>query len=182
MHHAIFRFTEAHLFVITTFVPDTPGCRVERVPQPVLLIVYTENTMQGHDKNNRGIQRYPITVKRDCNLGVITFNELEWSDHVAQIVDISVIGLGIVSQQRLEPGLVWFKSHVGGFKSGVLMWSKQEGSAFRAGIRFVPLSREEETYLQEQVQKSRPSQPLRDPHQIISSMLDSIQKERSGLY
>jgi len=138
--------------------------------------------MHSSDKDNRGIKRYPITVKRECNLGVITFDELEWSDHVAQIVDISVIGLGIVSQQRLEPGLVWFKSHVGGFKSGVMMWSKRDGAVYRAGIKFVPLSRKEEEYLQEQVRLSRPSKPLHDPHQIISSMLESFKQEQRDVF
>jgi len=134
------------------------------------------------NKNNRGIQRYPISSSRDCPLGVITFEQIEWTDHVARVVDISVIGIGIESNRQLEPGLVWFKERIGGYRSGVLMWTKREGSQYRGGIKFVSLSRDEEAYLQKQVGQAGPQTPLHDPDRIISSMINSYKKERNAVY
>src|SRR5574341_1118321 len=116
--------------------------------------------MDVHGNKLRGVRRYPVTAHRDCPMGVITFRQLEWNDHHAQLTDISVVGIGIESNQQIEPGLVWFKERIGGYRSGVLMWSKQTGARFRAGIKFVPLSREEEAYLQEQAQQSVPCKPV----------------------
>ncbi len=126
---------------------------------------------------NRQEHRQPIFVHRDCCLGIITFKHLEWTDHVAQLVDISRNGVGIESGNWIEPGFVWFRDRVGGFKGGVLMWSKRQGTRYRAGIRFVPLSRDEEQYVQEQVSCSRPHSPLRDPEAIITTLIESIKKE-----
>lgn len=126
----------------------------------------------------RGIQRYPIAGHRDCSMGVIAFRQLEWTDLVARIVDMSVIGIGIEVNQMVEPGLVWFKESVGGYRSGILVWSKQDGHRYRAGIKFVSLSRDEEAYLQEQVKQSLPREPIRDPKQIISTLIESFKTER----
>ncbi len=133
--------------------------------------------MNARDNKIRGVQRYPVTAHRDCSMGIITFQQLEWNDHHAQIVDISVVGLGIESRQRIDPGLVWFKERIGGYKSGVLMWSRPCGEGFRAGIKFVPLSRNEESYLQEQALQAVPREPLRDPDRIISAIIESVKKE-----
>jgi hypothetical protein len=110
-------------------------------------------------------------------MGIITFQQLEWKNHDAQIVDISIVGVGIESSQQIEPGLVWFKERIGGYKSGVLMWSKQNGPQYRAGIKFVPLSRDEEAYVQEQVKQSLPLEPVHDPARIISTLIESVKKE-----
>jgi hypothetical protein len=110
-------------------------------------------------------------------MGVITFQQLEWKNHDAQIIDISIIGVGIESSQQIEPGLVWFKERIGGYKSGVLMWSKQSGPLYRAGIKFVPLSRDEEAYVQEQVKQSLPLKRVHDPARIISTLIESVKKE-----
>lgn len=137
--------------------------------------------MDAHDNRIRGVQRYPVTSHRDCSMGLITFQQLEWNDHRAQLVDISVVGVGIESSQRIDPGLVWFKERIGGYKSGVLMWSRPCGDGFRAGIKFVHLSRSEESYLQEQALNAVPREPLRDPDQIISAIIESVKKELSEL-
>ncbi|HEX9019964.1 MAG TPA: PilZ domain-containing protein [Nitrospirota bacterium] len=133
----------------------------------------------GANREVRGIQRYPIVGHRDCSLGIIAFKRLEWTDLVARIVDMSVIGIGIEASQQVEPGLVWFKECVGGHKSGVLLWSKPDGPRYRAGIKFVSLSRDEEAYLQEQVKQSLPREPIRDPKRILSMIIESYKKERS---
>jgi hypothetical protein len=123
------------------------------------------------------VQRYPVTTHRDCSLGIISFQQLAWDDHHAQLVDISVVGVGIESQQQISPGLVWFKKRIGGYKSGVLMWSRPFGASYRAGIKFVQLSRHEESYLQEQTRRAIPREPVHDPDRILSSILDAFKKE-----
>lgn len=128
----------------------------------------------------RQAYRHPITVQRDCALGLISFKHLEWTDRTAHLVDISRGGVGIESEERIEPGFVWFKERVGGHKSGVLMWSRRQGDKYRGGIRFVPLSRGEEQHLQEQILCSRPHAPVRNPETIIATIIESLKKEGSG--
>jgi hypothetical protein len=126
----------------------------------------------------RDVQRQPISVKRDCVLGIITFKQLEWKDHIAQIVDLSKKGVGIESITHLEPGFVWFKDRVGGYKGGVLVWSKQHGTRYRAGIKFLFLSRDAEQSVQERLARLKPHTPLRDPEEIIATLMESI--DRNG--
>jgi len=135
--------------------------------------------MEAQNYKHRGVRRYPVSAHRECPMGIITFQGLEWIDHNAQIVDISIIGIGIESNRQIEPGFVWFKERIGGYKSGVLMWSKQSGSRFRAGIKFVPLSRDEEAYVHEQVKQSLPRKPIHDPARIISTLLETVKREVS---
>lgn len=116
-------------------------------------------------------------MQRICNLGVITFRRLDWLEAVANVTDLSVIGVGIESDTRLEPGFVWFKDRVGGYRGGVLMWSALRDGKYHAGIKFVPLSRDEERYVAEQVAWSRPHMPVRDPEAIINTIIHSLKKE-----
>jgi len=126
----------------------------------------------------RDVQRQPISVKRDCVLGIITFKQLEWKDHVAQIVDLSKKGVGVESITHLEPGFVWFRDRVGGYKGGVLVWSKQLGTKCRAGIKFLLLSRDAEQSVQERLARLKAHTPLRDPEEIIATLMESI--DRNG--
>lgn len=136
-------------------------------------------TNQG-EKRARGIQRYCLTSQRTFPLDVIAFDQLKRTEHVVRIVDLSVVGVGIESSERLEPGLVYFNEHVVGQKFGVLTWSKQSGNRYRAGIHFVVLPQEKEAYIREQVKQSRPHKTLRDPEKIIASLLDSMKDETHG--
>jgi len=129
--------------------------------------------------NKRDVQRQPITVKRDCILGIITFKQFEWKDHVAHIVDFSSKGVGIESNAHLEQGFVWFKDRVGGHKSGILVWSKQFGAKYRAGIKFLPLSRNSEQSVQERLSRSKPHTPIRDPEKIIATLMESIERKEN---
>ncbi len=129
------------------------------------------------EKRSQGIQRYCVTSPRTYSLDVIAFDQPTLTEHVVRIVDISVIGVGVESSDRIEPGLICFKEQVGGQKYGVLIWSKPTGARYRAGIQFVVLSPEEEAYLQEQVKQSHPFQSLRDPDKIIASLLQSFKNE-----
>ena len=125
------------------------------------------------------MRRHAISTQRVCRLGIISFKKLHWTDVRARIVDLSVTGVGIDSDEQLEPGFVWFIDRVGGHRGGVLMWSRRQENKYRAGIRFVSLSRDEEQYLQEQVALSQPHEPVRDPETIINTIIHSLKKESS---
>lgn len=125
----------------------------------------------------RGIQRHSITSPRACSLGVIAFNQLKRTDHIVQIVNLSIVGVGIESTEKIEPGLVCFKESVGGHKFGVLTWIKRSEDRYRGGINFVTLSLDKEQYIQEQIRQSRPHRSVSDPENIIASLLDSIKQD-----
>jgi hypothetical protein len=97
----------------------------------------------------REAHREPVVVNRDCRLWIITLKHLEWKTHDSQLVDLSSKGVGIESTAHLEPGFVWFKDRVGRHKGGVLVWSKQRGTKYRAGIKFFNFSLEEEEYVED---------------------------------
>jgi len=128
----------------------------------------------GGEKRSQGIQRYHVTSPRTYSLDVIAFDLPTRTEHIVRIVDISVIGVGIESSDRIDPGLVCFKEQIGGQKYGVLIWSKRGDDRYRAGIQFVVLSPEEDAYLQEQVKQSHPCKSLQDPDKIIASLLASF--------
>jgi hypothetical protein len=128
-------------------------------------------------ERKRDEQRWPIVEKWDCVLGIITLKQSEWKDHVAQIINLSSKGVGIESNAHLDPGFVWFKDRVGGHKGGVLIWSKQLGAKYRAGIKFINLSRDEEEYVEERIERFKPHTPLREPEQIIATLIESEKRE-----
>jgi hypothetical protein len=125
----------------------------------------------------REAQREPVISNRDCSLGIITLKHFEWKNHDAKLVDLSIKGVGIESEAHLEPGFVWFKNRVGGHKGGVLVWSKQLGTIYRAGIKFLNLSRDEEDYVEERIDRFKPHIPLREPEKIIATLIESEKKE-----
>jgi hypothetical protein len=129
---------------------------------------------ENEEDKNRGIQRYSIASRRTSSLGVITFGQLMRTEHVVRIVNLSVVGVGIESSERIEPGLVCFKEQVGGHKFGVLTWSRQSGDQYRAGINFLTLPHEQEVYLRKQAELSRPGRTLGDPERVSAALLESI--------
>lgn len=126
----------------------------------------------------KGVRRYHAAATRDCPLGVISFDRLVWTDHVVRIINLSVLGAGIESKKRIEPGLVWFKERVGGYKCGVLKWrSEESGPPYQAGIEFLSLPRNVEEYLQEQVKQSRPRKIIPDPDHIIAALITTMHEQ-----
>ena len=126
-------------------------------------------------KSTRQSRRYEVENKRrECSLCVITFKDLAWKDYTAMLMDISRHGAGIESDARIDPGFIWFRDRVGGYKGGVLMWSRQAGQRFRAGIRFIPLSRSEEQFINEQIGLVRANKPLQDPVAVITTIMESL--------
>jgi hypothetical protein len=122
----------------------------------------------------RQASRYPLAVQRDCAMCVITFKDLAWKDHVAFLKDISMNGVGVEAETRIDTGFVWFRDRVGGHRGGVLMWSRQVGYNYRAGIQFVPLSRDAEEFVNSQVSLLRDHKPLHDPTAVISMIMKSM--------
>jgi len=110
-------------------------------------------------------------------MGVMAFAQSTRTEYTVRIVDFSVVGVGIELAERIEPGLIYFREPVGGQKFGVLVWSKKRGERYRAGIKFVVLSSEEEAYLLEQVKQPHLDTASRAPDKIIVSLLESIQRE-----
>lgn len=121
----------------------------------------------------RLMPRKPVVEKKDYSMSVISFKRLDWTDLVVSIVDMSPQGAGVEVESRIDPGFVWFSDTVGGRKGGLLMWSKPLGNKYRAGIKFAPLSPDEEQGIQE---KLAGSGPLRDPTVIVDTILESLKK------
>jgi hypothetical protein len=140
----------------------------------------TSDIVSEIDKRNelRQVSRYPLAVHRDCAMCIITFKDLSWKDQLAFLKDLSMNGVGVESEKRIDPGFVWFHDRVGGYRGGVMMWSRQVGYHYRAGIEFVPLSREAEQFIQDQVGLLRAHQRLRDPEAVISTIMQSLGKIR----
>jgi hypothetical protein len=132
------------------------------------------------DKRTGGIQRYPIASHRTSSLQIIPFDKLVRSEHIVKISDLSVVGMGIESQEPLEPGLACFEERVVGHKFGVVSWCRPSGEGFRAGISFMTLPREKERYILDQVKQSPDHKSLRDPEKIIETLLKSIKRDSNG--
>jgi hypothetical protein len=129
---------------------------------------------------SRGIQRYHVTSPRTYSLDVFALSLRERTEHTVRIVDFSVVGVGIEVYVPIERGLVCFKEPVGGHKFGVLIWSIHKGDRYRAGIKFVVLTPEEEAYLFEWMKQPRLDAALQAPDKIMVSLLEFIQKETTG--
>jgi hypothetical protein len=127
--------------------------------------------------DNRQSQRQPIMTTRDLAMEVIKFRQLDRADHQGQIVDISMSGVGIESNTPMEPGYVWFKNRIWGQHSGVLLWSKQVGSLYRSGIRFVSPSHDEALFANKQSEQPIQREPFKDLNKIVAMQLESIQQE-----
>lgn len=95
---------------------------------------------------HRQASRQPA-IQRRCSLGLLSHTRLEMSDHVVRIVDISSGGVGVESDEQLEPGLVWFHASIKDHRGGILLWSRKQNDQYRAGIRFLSLSTEDELLL-----------------------------------
>jgi hypothetical protein len=136
----------------------------------------TSDNITDIDKRNelRQAVRYPLAVQRDCMMCIITLKDLAWKDHVAFLKDISMNGVGVEAEKRIDTGFVWFRDRVGGHRGGVLMWSRQVGYNYRAGIQFVPLSRDAEDFVNSQVGLLRDHKTILDPSAIISTIMESM--------
>jgi hypothetical protein len=142
----------------------------------------TSDKMTGIDKRSEQRQagRYPLAAQLDCAMCIITFKDLAWKDHVVFLKDISMSGVGVEAEKRIDTGFVWFRDHVGGHRGGVLMWSRLVGYNYRAGIQFVPLARDAEEFVNSQISLLRDHKPLRHPTATISTIMESIGRARKN--
>jgi hypothetical protein len=124
------------------------------------------------------VKRHAIATVRDCHLGVIAFENLEWTEHSVKIVNLSVIGIGIETERQIEPGIIWFKEHVYGQRCGFLVWCKIFGDRYRSGIQFLSLNRADEEYLQRQLSRISSREPFQDPDRLLARMMGSINTNR----
>ncbi len=132
------------------------------------------------EKRTGGIQRYFIASHRTSSLRVITLDQLDRTQHLVRIVDLSVVGVGIELNEWIDPGLVCFEDQVGGHRFGLVTWCRQSGDGYRAGISFMTLPQEKEKYILRQVKLARFNKSLQDPAKIIANLLESIKRERNG--
>ncbi len=129
------------------------------------------------DVRLQGVKRTPVTRNRECSLGVISSSNLEWTNHRVKLVDHSVIGVGIESEQPIKPGIIWFKECIYGQKCGSLVWCRKIGSQYRAGIQFISFTREQEEHIRKQIERLQCNEPLQDPEGIISTLIADIKKD-----
>ena len=126
----------------------------------------------------RQAHRYQVVQLREFPLTLIPFKSLVSSDLVAHVIDISKQGVGIESDHTLQPGFVWFKDRINGFKGGLLVWARKAGERYRAGIKFVPLSHSREQLVQDRMTSMQPREPLHNPEVIISTILEAMTEDR----
>jgi hypothetical protein len=72
---------------------------------------------------------------------------------------------------------VWFKDRVWGHRGGLLLWSKEVGTGYRAGIKFLSLSLDEEQSLQNHLVESGMHRPLADTERVAASLIESLKRE-----
>jgi hypothetical protein len=60
------------------------------------------------------------------------------------------------------------------------MWSKQNQDRYRAGIRFVPLTHDEEVYLQGESPFPSRRKPGRSPQEIAGTLMHYLTRDRGA--
>lgn len=119
---------------------------------------------------HRLASRQPV-IQRSCFLGLVSLTHLEMSDRFVRIVDISSGGVGVESDGQMEPGLVWFHTSVEDHRCGILLWSRKQDDLYRAGIRFLALSAEDELLLRNWPPCPGPLRSCIDLEEFISACM-----------
>jgi len=119
---------------------------------------------------HRLANRQPAILRR-CSLGLLSLKRLEMTDHVVRIVDISRGGVGVESDEQMEPGLVWFYTSVEDHRGGILLWSRKQDDHYRAGIRFLTFSAEDERLLRNWPPCPSPLRPCVDIEEFITAWM-----------
>lgn len=118
----------------------------------------------------------PKTVVSDGSLSVVTFKDTSWVDHTADIVDLGESNLRVESDRPIDPGFVWFNDRVRGHKGGMVLWCRQFYGRYRAVMRLVPLTRDEERLIQERTLQSNSHRPHRSPEEIIATLSEALKR------
>jgi hypothetical protein len=121
----------------------------------------------------------PATGNSDGSLNVVTFKDTNWVDHTADIVDLSEGSVRVESDRPIDPGFVWFNDRVRGHKGGMVLWCQQFYGRYRAVMKLVPLTREEERLIQERTLQSHSHRPHRSPEEIIATLTESMKRNNT---
>ncbi len=124
----------------------------------------------------KDVKWQPITRGLDFSLGIVSFHNLVRTDYDARIVDRSLIGIGIESDQPINPGIVLFRESVYGQKCGVLIWCHQKDNRYFSGIHFLSLTLAEEEFFRYQIERVKPGVQIQDPDRIIAQLNDCFIK------
>ncbi len=122
----------------------------------------------------------PKTEESSSSLSVVSFKDINWEDNIVNIINISETVVRVESDRPMEPGFVWFNDRVRGHKGGILIWCQQFGERYRAVIRLVPLTREEERIVQERAVRSSGHRPRRSPEEIIATLTESMKRNSTS--
>ena len=125
----------------------------------------------------KGAKWQPVSRELVSSLGIISFHNLVRTDHIARIIDRSILGIGIETDHPISPGVVWFTESTYGQKCGVLTWCHEIDGRYRCGIRFISLTSAEEEYFLSQVEHAKPCTPIQDPDHIIDRLNACILKD-----
>ncbi len=112
------------------------------------------------------------TGELDFSLGITSFHNLVRSDHHVRIVDRSLTGIGIESDDPINPGIVLFRESVHGQKCGILIWCHQTENRYLCGIQFLSLTLAEEEFFRYQFERVKPGAQIQDPDRIIAQLND----------
>jgi hypothetical protein len=128
-------------------------------------------------RESRQLPREHQTSHKVCTMCLFSFKRMEKCDVIAEIVDMTPAGVGIKVIHKVEPGFVWFSEKIEGHRGGLLMWSKELDSLYRGGIKFVPLSDQDEQMIGEKLSKEG---PLKDTTIIAETIIASLKNNGGG--
>ncbi len=132
-------------------------------------------TSDGHIKR---MMRYEVPGNRTCSLDVLAVASRTWTSLVTRLVDVSLTGVGVESDQPVHPGIAWFRHRMCGYKCGVVVWCIRQGARYRAGIQFVGLNhRDKECLKREREQQA--SGVSCDDRAGINHLIERIMKNQA---
>lgn len=81
--------------------------------------------------------RMPYSDQLGIPVTIFQFGRLRRQDITVKPCDISEGGLGIISDEPLAPGFIWFWTKIREYDGGMVMWSRQINGKYRAGVQFL---------------------------------------------
>ncbi len=136
-------------------------------------------TAMPRERRIEGIQRYNIETHRTVIMRVVPFTApVHARDHTVRVLDLSVIGAGIESNELMERGLACFEEGLGGHKLGVVKWCSSTGEKYRAGVLFITLPFDEEQYVLNRIRLRSCRETVSDPATIFDRLLATLQQDR----
>jgi len=129
--------------------------------------------------SGKELPQEPKTGDSSSSLSIVTFKDTNWIDHTAQIMDVNESSVRVESDRPIDPGFVWFNDRVKGHKGGNVIWCQQFYGRYRAVLRLVSLTPDEEQLVQERSVPSSPHRPHRSPEEIMATLTASMKRNNS---